>query len=141
MKTYSLFILIKFYCIYSNTSIEIKPDLKKNILKFGYGRNYKYEGMLAHSFDRFYVVTKFILPSIRDLKFCKLNYDNTCAYLDVKNSCNSEAMKHTLDLLTFCKKNEPYADYYRKQIKSYNDTAHHILKNEIDLVLLQLAIN
>ena len=35
-----------------------------------------------HSFDRFYVVTKFILPSIGDLKFSKLNYDNTCAYLD-----------------------------------------------------------
>ena len=40
--------------------------------------------MLAHSFDRFYVVTKFILPSIKDLKFSKLNYDSTCAYLDKK---------------------------------------------------------
>ena len=40
--------------------------------------------MLAHSFDRFYVVTKFILPSIADLKFSKLNFDNTCAYLDNK---------------------------------------------------------
>ena len=60
--------------------------LKRNILKFGYGLNYKYEGMLAHSFDRFYVVTKCILPSITDLNFSKLNYDNTCAYLDEKNS-------------------------------------------------------
>ena len=40
--------------------------------------------MLARSFDRFYVVTKFILPSIQDLKFSKLNYDDTCAYLDEK---------------------------------------------------------
>ena len=40
--------------------------------------------MLAHSFDRFYVVTKFILPSIKDLKFSKFKYDNTCAYLDEK---------------------------------------------------------
>ena len=59
--------------------------LKKSILNFGYGINYKYEGMLAHSFDRFYVVTKFILPSIGVLNFSKLNYDNTCAYLDNKN--------------------------------------------------------
>ena len=35
------------------------PELKKNVLNFGYGANFKYEGMLAHSFDRFYVVTKF----------------------------------------------------------------------------------
>ena len=45
-------------CICRYTSIEIKPEPKKNILKFGYGIDYKYEGMLAHSFDRFYVVTE-----------------------------------------------------------------------------------
>ena len=27
------------------------------------------EGMHVHSFDRFYVLTKFMLPSLRDLKF------------------------------------------------------------------------
>ena len=57
--------------------------------------------MLAHSFDRFYMVTKFILPSIKDLKFSKLNYDNTSAYLDVKNSHDTETMKYFLNLLAF----------------------------------------
>ena len=60
--------------------------------------------MLVHSFDRFYVATKFILPSIKDLKFSKLNYDNTCAYLNVKNSYDVEAKKYTLYLLAFCKR-------------------------------------
>ena len=60
--------------------------------------------MLAHSFDKFYVVTKFILPSIQDLKVSKLNYDNTCTYLDEKNSSDTETKKHTLGLLAFCKK-------------------------------------
>ena len=40
--------------------------------------------MLAYSFDRFYVVTKFNLPSIKDLKFSNLNYDSTWAYLEEK---------------------------------------------------------
>ena len=64
--------------------------------------------MLAHSFDRFYVVTKFILPSIVDLNFSKLNYDNTCAYLDIKNICNTDSKKHMINLMTFCKKIEPF---------------------------------
>ena len=77
MKFYLfLSVLCQFYL---STSTKIKPNLKTNILNFGYGINYKYEGMLAHSFDRFYVVTKFILPLIGDLKFSNLNYDNTCA--------------------------------------------------------------
>ena len=57
--------------------IKIKPELQRNIQTFGYGINYKYEGMLGHSFDRFYVVTKFILPIIGDIKFSKLNFDDT----------------------------------------------------------------
>ena len=92
---------------------KIKPELRKNILNFGYGINYKYEGILAHSFDRFHVVTKFILASIGDLKFSKLNYDNTCAYLDNKNVCGTESKKHMLDLMTFCKKIEPFVIYYK----------------------------
>ena len=100
--------LFAFYCIYSYTSIEIKQELKKNILKFGYGINFKYEGMLVHIFDRFCVVTKSILLSIKDLKFSKLNYDKICAYLDEKISCDAETKKYTLDLLAFCKKIEPY---------------------------------
>ena len=56
---YSNFSLI--YYFYQSTSTKIEPELKKNILNFGYGINYKYEGMLVHSFDRFYVVTKFSL--------------------------------------------------------------------------------
>ena len=128
MKTYLLFIFVQFYCIYRYTSIEIKPELKRNILNFGYGINCNYEGMLVHSFDRFYVVTKFILPSIGDLDFSKLNYDNTCAYLDDRNIHDADTKKYLLDLLVFCKKIEPYVTYYKRQIKSYNNTAHNILK-------------
>ena len=123
---------------YQSTLTKIKPELKKNILNFGYSINYKYEGMLAHSFDRFYVVTEFILPSIGDINFSQLNYDNTCAYLDNKNIHNTDSRKHMLDLMTFCKRIEPFVLYYKRLIKSYNNTAHNILENEINLILPQL---
>ena len=70
MKAYSLLVFIIFTCcICRYTSVEIKPELKKNILNFGYGINFKYGGMLMLSFDRFYVVIKFMLPTVEDLKF------------------------------------------------------------------------
>ena len=53
--------------MYNNLAIDTKPELKKNVLNFGYGVNCKYEGMLSHSFDRFYVVTKFEMPKVKDL--------------------------------------------------------------------------
>ena len=116
MKTYLLFIFMQFYYFYRYTSIKIKPELKRKILDFGYGINYMNDGMLSHSFDRFYVVTKFILPSIGDLDFSKLNYDSTCAYLDNRNICNADTKKYLLDLLAFCKKIEPYVAYKRQVI-------------------------
>ena len=64
MKAYSL--IINFSCICRYTSVEIKPKLKKNILNFGFGINFKYEGMLVYSFDRCYVVTTFLLPTMSD---------------------------------------------------------------------------
>ena len=89
----------------------MKLELKINILNFGYGINYKYEGMLAHSFDRFNMVTIFILPSIGDLNFSDIELWQYIAYLDNKSMGNTESKKHMLDLMMFCKKIGPYLLY------------------------------
>ena len=73
---------MKTIVVTMSRGIEISPELQKNILKFGYSINYKYEAMLAHSFDRFYIVTKFMLPSMGAIKFSKSNFDHTCAYMN-----------------------------------------------------------
>ena len=80
--------------------------------------------MLAHSFDRFYVATKFMLPSFGDVKFSDINYDDTCTYLDNRNAQDTETQKYILDLKTFCRKIEPFVTYYKRLIKSYNNTVH-----------------
>ena len=67
MKVYSLIIIICICCICKYTADDIMPELTRNILNFRYGINFKYEGMLSHSFDRFYVVTediKFLLITL-----------------------------------------------------------------------------
>ena len=138
MKAYSLVIYI-ICCIYRYTSIEIKPELKKYILKFGYGITSKYEGMIAHCFYRFYVVTKFILPTVEDLKFSTLNFNGNCEYLrEDDKEHNGEARQLILDLVTYCRKIRLHV--YKQQIKSFSKTAHHILKNG-DLILPQFSTN
>ena len=130
MNIYSLFcILCQFYL---STSTKIKAKLKKNVLNFGYGINYKYESLLAYSFDRFYVVTKFILPTKGDL-----NYD-TYMYMDNKNAENTETRKYMLDLKTFCKEVEPFVVYYRRLINSYSNITHNILEKENTLLSPQV---
>ena len=102
MKIYTLFCFIFQFCI--GASIEIRPKPQRNILNFGYGINYKYDGMLSYSFDRFYVVTKIMLPMKGDLKFSKLDFDYTCAYTENEYAQNTDSRRYMLELKAFCKK-------------------------------------
>ena len=94
--------------------------------------------MLAHSFDRLYVVTKFILLMIGDVKFSKLDLDDTCAYMENKYGQNTNSRKYMLELKAFCNKTNPFVTYYNKLINSYNNTAQNILEKEIKLLLPQV---
>ena len=66
--------------VYDSSAVDIMPELKRNILNFGYGVNSKYEGMLSHSFDQFYIVMKFELPKTEDLRLTTFEFDSECSY-------------------------------------------------------------
>ena len=87
-------------------SIKFNPELQKNILKFGYSINYKYEGMLVHSFDRFYIITKFLLPLMEDKKFSNQNFDHSSTYMNKKYAPNTDSSKYLAELKTYCKRSE-----------------------------------
>ena len=50
---------------------------------------------------------------------------------------DSEQIKANIrDFLSYCAQNyEPYMSFYKLEINAHNKTAHHILKNEVDLIL------
>ena len=117
--------------VYDCSAVDIMPELKKNILNFGYGVNFKYEGMLSHSFDRFYIVTKFELPKMKDLKLATFGFDFECSYANHMTTSNTNYAK----LLNYCMKIAPYAQLYQRQIQYYNKTAYDTLANDIGKIL------
>ena len=123
MKFYILFSLARTI-FHLSKCIKIKLELQRNILNFGYGINYKYEEMLVHSFDRFYVVTKSMLLMIGDIKFSRLNFNDTCAYMNKEYAPNMDSRKYLTELRTYCNKIKPVVSYYSRLIDSYNKTAY-----------------
>ena len=75
--------------VYDSSSVDIMLELKRNILNFGYGANFKYEGMLSHSFDRFCIMTKFELPKIKDLRLATFGFDFECSYANYTTTSNT----------------------------------------------------
>ena len=84
--------------------------------------------MLYHLFDGFYMVTKFEMPKIKDLKLTTFTFDLTCDHLNNPKSYIHWYLKH-------CQKIVPYVKFYQKQIEYYNRTAYDILEKEIRLIL------
>ena len=80
-----IFIVFILLYVHKNLAINMMPELKRNVLNCGYGVNFKYKEMLSHSFDRFYVVTKFEIPKIRDLRLTTFSFDLTCKHLIISN--------------------------------------------------------
>ena len=93
--------------------------------------------MLAHSFNRFYAVTKFILPMMDDLNLSPINYDKECKYVsDLDDNENKKIKTNIKALITYCATLRPHmAFFYKMQINACNKTVHQILKNEVDLIL------
>ena len=123
-------VLCLFLFVYDNSAVDIMPELKRNILNFGYGVKFKYKGMLSHFFDRFYIVTKFKLPKTKDLRLATFKFDFECSYANHTSSNTNYAKP-----LKYCMKIAPYARLYRRQIQYYNRTAYDTFTNDIDKIL------
>ena len=60
--------------------------------------------MLSHSFDKFYVVTRYVLSSIEDLNFMTIQFDNSCEYLGTGKGKNDYPSDYIQNLTVYCKK-------------------------------------
>ena len=70
-----MLLLLLSILVYGTSTVSIMPELKQNVLRFGYRVNFRYEGMLAHSLNRFYVVTRIEIPKVSDLNLMVFQFD------------------------------------------------------------------
>ena len=85
---------ISLTSIHAILATNTMPELKKNVLNLRYRANFKYKGMLAHSYDRFYVVTKFELSKIEDHKLTTFTFDFAFRHLMSDKTFMQQYLKH-----------------------------------------------
>ena len=113
------------------------PELKCNILRFGYGVNFRYEGMLSHSFDRFYVVTKIEIPNVLDLNLTMLQFDYNCIHVvNIEKDTRFKILgtiKEMFDI--YCKNIIPCMYLYKHQVEYYKRMVYEILERYIGMIV------
>ena len=71
-------------------------------------------GTMSHSFDRFYVATKFELPKVQDLQFTTIPYDKNSEHLEDIRRKGGLTLGLIDDIKIYCIKIAPHIEYYRK---------------------------
>ena len=87
--------------------------------------------MLSHSFDKFYIVTKFELPKTKDLKLATFGFNFEFSYANHTSTSTIDYAR----LMNYCMKITLYAQLYQRQIQYYNKTAYNTLANDIGKIL------
>ena len=96
--------------------------------------------MLAHSFDRFYVVTKGELPKLSDLNLTMFQFDYNCSHVaNIGRIIIGFKFKMTNTMLnifrTYCRNLIPYMYLYKHQAEYYEKTVYNILEKDIGMTL------
>ena len=130
-----LLFLITLVC--GTSAVSIMPELKHNVLRFGYRVNFRYEGMLAHSFNRFYVVTRIEIPKVLDLNLTLFQFDYNCSHVtNIEKDTSFKVPSTIKDMFkVYCKNIIPYMYFYKHQVEYYEKTVHDILEKDIGLIL------
>ena len=123
--------------IYGTSAVSIMPELKQNVLRFGYGVNFRYEGMLEHSFDRFYVVTRIEIPKVSDLNLTVFQFDYNCTHVkNIEKDTRFKVPDMIRDMFNvYCRNIIPYMYLYKHQVEYYEKTVYKILEKDIGMIL------
>ena len=131
------YFLLLSVLVYGTSAVSIMPELKQNILRFGYGVYFRYEGMLAHSFDRFYVVMRIEIPKVLDLNLTVFQFDYNCSHVIHIEKDTKLKIPSTIKYMfkVYCKNIIPYMHLYKHQVEYYEKTYYNILEKDIGMIL------
>ena len=99
--------------------------------------NFRYEGMLSHSFDRFYVVKKLEIPIVLDLNLTLFQFGYNCSYVvNIEKGTRFKILSIIKEMFdVYCKNIIPYMYLYKHQVEYYEKMVYEILEKDIGMIL------
>ena len=125
-----MWLLLMFLGTTLGSQLQISSDLFLNKLNMSYGINYKYNGLLHHNIHRVWIITKVVLPKLKDIKLPDINFDPECKFVNhLKNTM--AAAKHVKSIRSISKSVKPIINLLKEKELYYESAFTGILKEEI----------
>ena len=93
--------------------------------------------MLAHLFDRFYVVTRIEIPKVLDLNLTVFQFDYNCSHVaHIEKDTKFKIPSTIKDMFkVYCRNIIPYMYLYKHQVEYYEKTVYNIVEKDIGMIL------
>ena len=134
MSSYKLILLACIVCI--AIGARFSPDLNKNQLRFSYGVNFKYNGMLHHNMARVWIVTKFPIPNFKSLLTMDRKVLPNCEF---KNDVKQEHESWLKILKDMCEASKPQIKLIKERELAYKRELNRLLQEEIFTALPNIS--
>ena len=115
-------------------SATISPYVQKNVLRFPYGVNFKFNGMLHQNMARVWIVTKFPIPRYEDLELQERNFMPECdfeVHSDDVQAWTDEYHYVTGWMHHICMSVQPQLKLLQEKEKFYKRELQQLLDEEI----------
>ena len=93
--------------------------------------------MLAHLFDRFYVVTRIEISKVLDLNLTVFQFHYNCSHVThIEKDTKFKIPSTIKDMFkVYCRNIIPYMYLYKHQVEYYEKTVYNILEKDIGMIL------
>ena len=93
--------------------------------------------MLAHSFDKFYVVTRIEISKVSDLNLTVFQFDFNCSHVThIEKDTKFKIPSTIKDMFkVYCRNIIPYMYLYKHQVEYYEKMVYNILGKDIGMIL------
>ena len=109
---------------------EISSNLFLNRLNMSFGINYNYNGLLCHSIDRVWIVTKVALPKLEDIYFPDIAFDPDCAFVKGLKHFRTAALQ-VENIRNICRSMKPIINLMKGKESYYENAIRKNVQEEI----------
>ena len=135
MLLFKLFTIVAtIFQVTRSTTVTTNPGIHENKIRFPWGVNFKYNGILNHNLGRVWVVTKIPLPKISDFEFPEINFEPDCDF-DIGSETDHAWTDKYYPLKSWltqaCEDARPLIHLLKAKEKFYRNEVHRIMENEL----------
>ena len=121
--------------VWSSSHLDPPPNSFHNRLRFGYGVNFKFNGLLHNNLDRIWVISRMAIPDYHLYRSVPLPPSNFSCSLNLDNNIKLDSRERISHLERICLSSMPMYSHIVDKSMYLRSKVMHLLGNDLQHIL------